>query len=48
LDGKLSGLKPKDQLEVSYDEINGVNVANRIATGTGPVPAAAPSETTSL
>ena len=30
-DGKLSDLKPDDKLVFSYDEINGVNVANRIA-----------------
>lgn len=48
LGGKLAGLKPKDQLEVSYDEINGINVANRIATGAGQTPPASPSVTTSL
>ncbi len=31
LDGRLSDLKPNDTLVFSYDEINGVNVANRIA-----------------
>ena len=31
-DGKLEDLKPNDRLDLSYDEINGVNVANRIAT----------------
>jgi len=30
-DGQLSDLKPDDKLVFSYDEINGVNVANRIA-----------------
>ena len=29
--GQLSDLKPNDKLTFSYDEINGVNVANRIA-----------------
>lgn len=29
--GRLSDLKPEDRLVFSYDEINGVNVANRIA-----------------
>jgi Cu/Ag efflux protein CusF len=32
LDGQLSDLKPNDKLVFSYDEINGVNVVNRIAT----------------
>ena len=31
INGKLSDLKPDDKLTVSYDEINGINVANRIA-----------------
>ena len=30
-DGKLSDLKPKDKLVFSYNEIDGVNVVNRIA-----------------
>jgi hypothetical protein len=30
-DGQLSDLKPNDRLVFTYDEINGVNVANRIA-----------------
>jgi hypothetical protein len=30
-DGRLSNLKPTDKLVFSYDEINGVNVVNRIA-----------------
>jgi hypothetical protein len=30
-DGRLSDLKPDDQLVFSYDEIDGVNVVNRIA-----------------
>lgn len=30
-DGSLSDLKPNDKLVISYDEIHGVNVANRIA-----------------
>jgi hypothetical protein len=34
-DGKLADLKPNDRLDVSYDEINGVNVANRIAPAGG-------------
>jgi len=29
-DGQLSDLKPNDKLTMSYDEINGVNVVNRI------------------
>lgn len=37
LDGRLSDLKPDEKLVFSYDEIDGVNVANRIA----PVKAAA-------
>jgi hypothetical protein len=31
IDGQLSDLKPNDKLVFSYDEINGVNVVNRIA-----------------
>jgi hypothetical protein len=31
INGRLSDLKPNDKLVFSYDEINGVNVANRIA-----------------
>ncbi len=30
-DGKLSDLKPNEKLVLSYDEINGINVVNRIA-----------------
>jgi hypothetical protein len=30
-DGQLSDLKPNDKLVFSYDEINGINVVNRIA-----------------
>jgi Cu/Ag efflux protein CusF len=30
-DGQLSDLKPNDKLVFSYDEVNGVNVVNRIA-----------------
>jgi Cu/Ag efflux protein CusF len=30
-DGRLADLKPNDKLTFSYDEINGVNVVNRIA-----------------
>jgi hypothetical protein len=30
-DGQLSDLKPNDRLVLNYDEINGVNVVNRIA-----------------
>jgi hypothetical protein len=29
--GELADLKPNDELTISYDELNGVNVANRIA-----------------
>jgi hypothetical protein len=32
--GKLSDLKPNENLVLSYDEINGVNVVNRIAPAT--------------
>jgi len=32
LGGRLADLKPNDKLVINYDEINGVNVANRIAT----------------
>jgi hypothetical protein len=31
IDGQLADLKPNDKLVFSYDEINGVNVASRIA-----------------
>jgi len=31
-DGQLADLKPEDKLVFSYDEINGVNVVNRIAS----------------
>src|SRR5882757_4623925 len=31
IDGRLGDLKPNDNLMISYDEINGINVANRIA-----------------
>jgi hypothetical protein len=31
INGRLSDLKPNDKLVFNYDEINGVNVANRIA-----------------
>ncbi len=40
--GQLADLKPNDKLVFSYDEINGVNVANRIA----PARASQQSETT--
>jgi hypothetical protein len=30
-DGQLSDLKPDDELVLSYDDINGINVVNRIA-----------------
>ena len=30
-DGQLSDLKPNDKLVISYDEVNGINVVNRIA-----------------
>jgi Cu/Ag efflux protein CusF len=33
-DGKLDDLKPNSQRDFNYDEINGVNVVNRIATAT--------------
>ena len=33
-DGKSSDLKPNDQLVFTYDQINGINVVNRI----GPAP----------
>ena len=36
-DGQLSDLRPDEQLEFSYDDVNGVNVVNRIAdTKTAP------------
>jgi Cu/Ag efflux protein CusF len=36
-DGKLEDLKPNDKLSFSYDEINGVNVVNRIGPADVPV-----------
>jgi hypothetical protein len=42
INGQLADLKPNDKLVFSYDEINGVNVANRIA----PAGIAQQSETT--
>lgn len=36
-DGKLADLKPNDKLLFSYDEINGVNVVNRIGPANVPV-----------
>ena len=42
INGQLSDLKPNDKLVFNYDEINGVNVANRIA----PAGTAQQSETT--
>ncbi len=41
-DGRLGDLKPNDRLVFSYDEIDGINVANRIA----PAEASSPSNTT--
>lgn len=38
-DAKLRDLKPGDDLVFSYDVINGVNVANRIATADAPAEA---------
>ena len=35
-DGRLSDLKPDEKLVFSYDEINGVNVVNRIAPAEAP------------
>ena len=42
INGQLADLKPNDKLVFSYDEINGINVANRIA----PAGTAQQSETT--
>lgn len=36
LDGQLSDLKPNDKLVFNYDEVNGVNVVNRIAAAPAP------------
>ena len=36
--GQLADFKPNDKLVISYDEINGVNVANRIAPAGTPQP----------
>jgi antitoxin (DNA-binding transcriptional repressor) of toxin-antitoxin stability system len=41
MDGQLSDLKPNEKLAFSYDEINGVNIVNRIATL--PTPQTAPT-----
>ena len=32
-DGKLTDLRPGESLAISYDEVNGVNIVNRIAPG---------------
>jgi len=45
-DGKLEDLKPNDKLVFSYDEINGVNVVNRIAPADMPPNAVATSAPT--
>lgn len=45
-DGKLEDLKPNDKLMFSYDEINGVNVVNRIAPADMPPNAVATSSPT--
>jgi hypothetical protein len=34
-EAELRDLKPGDRLTFSYDEVNGVNIANRIADATG-------------
>jgi hypothetical protein len=39
--GELSDLRPNDQLSLSYDEVNGINVVNRIAPAEVPVNPAA-------
>jgi len=36
LDGRLDELKPNERLEFTYDEVNGVNIVNRIAPATEP------------
>jgi hypothetical protein len=43
INGRLADLKPNDKLVFSYDEINGVNVANRIALVGRPQAAETPS-----
>jgi len=42
INGRLADLKPNDKLVFSYDEINGVNVANRIALVGRPQPTETP------
>ena len=42
INGRLSDLKPNDKLDFNYDEINGVNVANRIALVSRPQTTEAP------
>jgi Cu/Ag efflux protein CusF len=42
-DGQMRDLKPGDELVFSYDEVNGVNVVNRIARAEGPVEAPPPA-----
>lgn len=39
MDNQLSDLRPNDKLVFSYDEVNGVNIVNRIATLPEPEPA---------
>jgi predicted RNA-binding protein len=43
-DGRLADLKPNERLQFSYDEINGVNVVNRIAPVEGTTNSVAASE----
>jgi len=45
-DGKLEDLKPNDKLSFSYDEINGVNVVNRIGPADMPPNSVATSSPT--
>ena len=46
-DGQLSDLKPNDKLVFNYDEINGINVVDRIAPATAEAPRNPPLVTSS-
>jgi len=45
IDGRLNDLKPDDRLVFTYDEINGVNVVDRIAPAVEPANTVATTQT---